>query len=101
VWVFAAAVSIFVVVGLFFAAARVAVHTVDRAGVNCGSVVKPLDVEVVGPAGTNPRPCEGSHSGDLGITLTCLVTSGLVLVAVVRSRPRRRGERETEVMTAA
>jgi hypothetical protein len=77
------------VVGLLFAATKVAVHTVYRDHLNCGSAVKPVDVEAFGPAGTNPRPCAGSHDGDLGIALACLVASSLVIVAVVRSRRGR------------
>jgi hypothetical protein len=100
-WLCAASVSMLLVVGLLFGAGKVAVRSAYRDHLNCGSVVKPLDMEVVGPPGTNPRPCEGSHDGDLGIALACLGASGLVIVAVVRSRPGRRGERTTEATTAA
>jgi hypothetical protein len=93
--------SMLIVVGLLFAATKVAVHAVHRDDLNCGSVVKPVDVEAFGTSGTNPRPCAGSHDGDLGIAVACLVASSLVIVAVVRSRPAKRGERTSDAMTAA
>src|SRR5437879_9655693 len=100
-WFFAAAVAFVVVLALLFGAAKVSFQTVRRGGVTCGSLVKPIDAEVFGVAGTNPRPCAGSHDGDLCIALAGLVTSGLVIVAVVRSRPGRRDERTTEALTDA
>jgi hypothetical protein len=45
-----------IVVGLLFAATKVTVHAVHRDDLNCGSVVKPVDVEAFGTSGTNPRP---------------------------------------------
>ena len=101
VWRCAASVSMLLVLGLLFGTGKVANSSVHPDHTNCGSVVKPLDVEAFGPPGTNPRPCEGSHNRDAGIALACLVASGLVLVAVVRSRPGKRGERTTAAMTAS
>jgi hypothetical protein len=101
VWLYATAVSMLLVAVLLFAAAMASVHSVDRNHVNCGSMVKPLDVEVDGPPGTNPRPCRGAHAGDVGIALVCLAASGLVFVVVVRSRPGQRGERTNEATTNA
>jgi hypothetical protein len=101
VWRCATSVLLLLVLGLLFGAGKVAVRSVHRDHLNCGSVVKPLDVEAFGPPGTNPRPCEGSHNRDAGIALAGLVASGLVVVAVVRSRPGKRGERTTDTITAA
>jgi len=61
--------------------------------VNCGSVVKPLDVEAFGPAGTNPRPCSSAHDADAGLVLALLATVAGVIVVVVRSRPGRPEKR--------
>jgi hypothetical protein len=94
-------VSTLLVLGLLFGAGKVAIRSVHRDHTNCGGVVKPLDVEAFGPPGTNPRPCEGSHNRDAGIALAGLVASAVVIVAVVRSRPGKRGERTTEAMTAS
>lgn len=88
--------SMLLVLGLLFGAGKVAVRSVYRDHLNCGSVVKPLDVEAFGPPRTNPRPCEGSHNRDAGIALAGLVASGLVIVAVVSSRPGKRGEPVTD-----
>jgi hypothetical protein len=80
------------VAGLLFAAAGVATHSVDRNGLNCGSVVKPSDVEAFGPPDTNVRPCGGTHNTDLGITLLLLLSAGAIVVVLVRSRPRTSGD---------
>lgn len=86
IWRYATAISVLLVVGLLFAAAKIATHSVDRNGLNCGSVVKPSDVEAFGP-GTNVRPCGGTHDADLGMTLLLLLTAGVVIVVLVRCRP--------------
>jgi hypothetical protein len=78
----------------------ISVRSVDRNGANCGSLVKPRDLEQVGPAGTNPRPCGGAHDADRAIALALLVAAGLMTVVVVTSR-RGRGERTTDAAASA
>jgi hypothetical protein len=83
----ATVISILLVAALLFGAARVATHSVDHNGRNCGSVVKPSDVEAFGPPGTNIRPCAGTHNTDLGITLLLLLSAVVIVVVLLRARP--------------
>jgi hypothetical protein len=79
----AAVIFIFFAVGL-------SLRSVHQNGRSCGSLLKPIDLEQNGPAGTNPRPCEGAHDIDLAIALA-LVATGVVGV-IVSTRSRRRGD---------
>ena len=83
----ATVISILLVAALLFGAARVATHSVDHNGQNCGSVVKPSDVEAFGPPGTNVRPCASTHNADLGVTLLLLLSAVVIVVVFARSRP--------------
>jgi hypothetical protein len=54
-----------------------------------------METEVFGPAGTNPRPCAGSHTRDFGVAVALLAVAGVVAAAIVRSRPDRHRGRTT------
>lgn len=88
-WFAASATALLLALALFSVAVRVSTRTFMRNGAPCGSVVKPIDAEVVGPPGTNPRPCEGTHATDTGIALALVAGAGALTFAVVRSRPGR------------
>jgi hypothetical protein len=73
-------------------AVGISLRSVHRNGADCGSVVVPRDLERVGPAGTNPRPCASAHDAERGIALGLLVAAGLMtVVVVVTSRSSRAG----------
>jgi hypothetical protein len=83
--------AVAIVVLLFLAGATVAFRSVHRHGFDCGSVVLPKDIEVNGPAGTNPRPCSAAHDADFATSLILFALSGLA-VFPVRWSSRERSE---------
>ena len=86
-WLAVVAASAFLVF-----AVGISLRSVHRNGADCGSVVIPRDLERVGPAGTNPRPCGSAHDAEQGIALGFVVAAGLMtVVVVVTSRSGRAG----------
>jgi hypothetical protein len=87
---------VILIVALLLVAVEVSVRDVHHNGENCGSFVKPRDMLVKGPAGTNPSPCAGTHAAVPDVALALLVVAGLVTVALIRSSSRHtNGERTT------
>jgi hypothetical protein len=80
---FAIGLTILLAVGLLAVAVDISFHTVHRDGVDCGSVVKPIDVKADGPPGTTSRPCSGAHNAAAVIALV-LVTAVVGPVIVHR-----------------
>ncbi len=73
-----------VVAVLFLAGVTVSLRSVDRRGLDCGSVVLPQDVEVRGPAGTNPHPCSSAHDADFATALILFGVSALAVFPLSR-----------------
>jgi hypothetical protein len=82
------AVAALLAFGLTFA-----LRPASRGGAHCGNVLMPTDVEQFGPAGTEPRPCRGSHDSDAQIAVLALVGAALIgtglAVRLALTRPTR------------
>ena len=88
-WLGTAIGATLIAVALVVVALHLSTRTVTRAHLSCGSVIKPIDPEVLGPPGTNPRPCSNVHDGDAAISVVLLIAAIGLVIAVVRSRPGR------------
>ena len=80
------AVAAMLAFGLTFA-----LRPASHGGAHCGNVLMPADVEQFGSAGTEPRPCRGSHDNDAQIAVLALVGAALIGtgLAVRLAMPRR------------
>jgi hypothetical protein len=83
-------VTILVITGIVFA-----VRPVHKYSIDCGSVLVRSDVEVVGPVGTDSRPCRGAHDGDAQLAVSLLAIASVVAMASMyastfRKAPTRR-----------
>lgn len=89
VWLGAAIAATLVAVTLLVVAVRISTRGVSRDRVSCGSVVKPIDIEEIGPPGTNPHPCSNAHDADTAVAVVLLIAASGLVIAVVRTRPGR------------
>jgi hypothetical protein len=80
---------------LLLVAVGTSIHSVHQNGVNCGSLVKPIDLEQNGPVGTNPRPCEGAHDFEM-VFVFGLVVAGFGTIVVRAGRRTRASMTPTE-----
>ena len=69
----ATVVTLLIIAEVMVVGLMVTARSVHRDGHNCGSLLAPHSVEVVGPHGVNPRPCTGAHRAALVLAITLVV----------------------------
>jgi hypothetical protein len=89
-----------VAVALLVIGLAIAVRPTENNGADCGSVLAPSDVEFFGRAGTEPRPCRGSHDNDARLAVVWLTGAGIFGTGLAISSMVRTRKPSAEVASA-